>query len=234
MKFEIVNHTYNYARLLAYQLSSLILHAPKGHQIVYSVFFDPKDRSTVDTLDFFSKHLPENIVCQMIEQEVGYLRSRHVGRNMAALKTEADWVWFADTDYLFGDYCWDDLAAAVTGTTADFVWPKSILQTTWPVGDSLIAAMDMPKVRDVVLGTASHTPMRRAIGGVQIASGSAVRQLGYCPSYRQTPSEGWNFRGDIGFRHQFPVRNGISLRNVVRIRHSQRGYGGEGSNEVRN
>ena len=143
-------------------------------------------------------------------------------------------MWFADTDYLFNDTCWQDLMTQVSNIEADFVWPNPIWETDWPTGDLLVSQMDFPTVKQVTIDLAVRTRMGRGIGGIQIARGDTVRKIGYCPDFKVGPCDNWNFRGDIGFLRQFEKKQSVALNHVIRIRHSQKGYGHDKSNEVIN
>ena len=232
MIFEIVNHTYKYSRLLAYQLSLLAMNH-KGQELVYSVFFDPADKSTVECIKYFREWMPKNVLLRSFEMEVGLLRNRAIGRNICAKTTKADWVWFTDTDYCFNDRCWEMLTEAVKDTSADLVWPGIIRETDWSTGQRLIESMKKWEVKPVYTENTVDKRMSRAIGGVQIARGSVVRETGYCPHYTG-PSDDWNFRSDISFRRNFKRIKPISLWHAVRIRHEQKGYAQENRHEVVN
>jgi hypothetical protein len=236
VKFEIVNHSHNYPRLLAWQLSSLILYPPKGHEVTYTLYSDPDDEATRNTVDFFVPKLPAEVRLAQQSQKLPYLRNRAVGRNEAARATTADWVWFTDTDYLFLNKCWDDLATRVAAKPAlRFVWPALILETDWPTGDRMIAQMDKLAVRNVLLTGIPGKRMPRAIGGIQIAHGPTVREIGYCPEITG-PRDEWLFRSDVQFRHHPALnpRDDVALGYALRIRHSKRGYGMPERHSVRN
>ena len=223
MKFELVNHSYNYSRLLAYQLSSLILYN-KGHDLTYSMYVEHRDIPTWDCIDYFKPLMPDNVKMQVYSMELGLLKNRAIGRNISAKTTNADWVWFTDTDYCFNDQTWDMLTSELKDSTAEFVWPKRIWETSWDTGDQLMAEMTSPMVGAVHMRHVVEKRMRRGIGGVQIARGDVVRETGYCPSY-SGPCDDWNFRSDVHFRRQFSRMKEVDLWHVIRIRHRDKGYG---------
>jgi hypothetical protein len=235
MIFEVVNHTYRYHRLLAYQLSSFIMNPPVLHNVVYTVFYDAEDTPTVDTVNHFEPLMPSTVDMVKNEMHVDYLRNRAIGRNIAAKATAADWVWFTDTDYCFGHEVWNRLALLVENTSSQFLWPSYIYETDWAYGDELIGSMATPQVKGVEYMVVPQVRMRRGIGGIQIAKGDRVREIGYCPSY-EGPRKDWDFSSDVRFRRQFKdgERSEINLRNVCRIRHSQKGYRQENRDEVVN
>jgi hypothetical protein len=226
MTFEVVTHNHNYPRLLAYQLSSLVLYPPMRHNIQYTLYCNDEDVAVLDTARFFVPYFPPPISLEIRSLPVPLLRNRAIGRNDAAKRTEAEWVWFADTDYMFLRTCWHDLSAQLSERPATrFAAPLTILETDWPTGDALIAKMASPALLDVDLRAVSQVRKKVAIGGLQIAHGPTVRQIGYCPELNG-PRDKWDFRSDIRFRRQsamFPQLE-VSLDAVLRIRHSQRGY----------
>ena len=58
---EIVSHCWQYSRLLAYQLSSLVLHPVTELQVTVTVFHGREDTATCALLDFFDTHAPANV-----------------------------------------------------------------------------------------------------------------------------------------------------------------------------
>jgi len=147
---------------------------------------------------------------------------------MAALATEADWVWFADCDFLFGDGALDALGGRAGETDAVLLFPREVQGSrTHATGDKAIAAASGPP-RVLAIEREDFSPMRfsRATGGVQIARGDVVRRLGYCKdSAPRARGLRWRVpREDVKFRRSLGTRGTpIDLPNVYRIRHSQRG-----------
>lgn len=114
MKFEIVSHCWRYYRLLTYQLSSLVLYPPSQMQVTMTVFAAEEDEGTNRVMDFFQQRgLPETLTIRRWYLPAGQLMLRIIGRNLAALTTEADWIWFTDCDYVFGDGALDAFPKAV-------------------------------------------------------------------------------------------------------------------------
>ncbi len=237
MKFEIVNHCHNYSRLLSYQLSSLVLYPPVGHEIVYTLYYEASDDAVMDTAVFFRDRLPYNVTLRFRPQPLDTLRNRANGRDEAALATTADWVWFTDTDYMFLRKCWSDLYEQLVGKPdTRFATPLTLYETDWPTGDKLIADMsDGPRVADVDLTAIPVVSKHIAIGGIQIAHGPTVRQIGYC-GWMRGPRSHWDFKSDVRFRRQpeMSPKLDVKLDAVLRIRHSQRGYGQADWEGVRN
>jgi hypothetical protein len=243
MKFEIVNHCYRYGRLLAYQLSSLVLYPPpRGHSLTYTLCYDPDDKPVADTLEFFAERLLQRTRLNLHPLSPGLIRNRAWGRNRAARLTKADWVWFADTDYFFGEMVWPDLINVIeSGRIGDatFLAPLRIWETDWPTGDQLIRDMDTLDVRDVDAEGLKCAPVRKsvAIGGLQIAYGTSVRRIGYAPEIaKRGESLEWDFKSDIRFRNhpEMSSKAEVYLRDLVRIRHTNKGYGQANRHEVVN
>src|SRR5690606_37588747 len=52
---EIVSHCWQYAPMLAYQLSSLVRYPPRELTVRMTVFYSPEDAATSALLDFFGR-----------------------------------------------------------------------------------------------------------------------------------------------------------------------------------
>ncbi len=66
-----------------------------------------------DTTSPFFDTCPENVVISIHPLPEAFLFRRAIGRNMRAKQSQADVLWFADTDYLFGEGCIDDVMRQV-------------------------------------------------------------------------------------------------------------------------
>lgn len=233
MHLEIVSHCWNYASLLNYQLSSLVLYAPSNVKITMTVFYSESDLMTERVLNYFGDFDPPNVNWNWQNLEVPNLMRRAIGRNMAAMESSADWIWFADADMCFRESCLDSLAEILTGEAlsedTSLVYPKHIhISRSHSAGDDAIEAVrGTPQVADIA--TADYVPKRyrRAIGGVQIVRGDVARAHGYCSNIRRymRPAHEWQAtREDVAFRRQLGTRGvAISVPNITRIRHSTRG-----------
>lgn len=242
MRVEIVNHCHRYWRLLAYQLSSLVLHPPEAVEMTYTLHCATReqDPSVHEVVEFFRPELQKMLELRVETSEPGLLRNRAYGRTQSALTSTADWVWFADTDYAFVDRVWEDLAQAADKAEASgvkFLFPHVIRETDWPTGQRLIDEMSVLAVRPVPSTYIPEVRKSVAIGGLQIAHGPTVRRIGYCPEMAaKGPSDEWNFRSDMRFRRHpdLQPQRTVHLRNVIRIRHPNRGYGMPNRHEVVN
>ena len=230
MKLEIVCHCWQYSRLLTYQLSSLVLYAPREVDVLATVFCAEEDQNTVEVVRYFSTiEKPGNVRIRPWYLPRDQIMLRLIGRNLAALATEADWVWFADCDYLFRDGALDGLRQCVGQTESPLVFPR-LVQTNCchELGDRAIAqASAGPGVLDILPGDFCPQKFRRAIGGIQIARGEVVRRVGYCKDSRRQewrcphwvkPSDDIHFRRSLG-----TAGTPVEIPNVFRVRHSTRG-----------
>jgi hypothetical protein len=159
MKLEIVCHCWERAFDLASQLMSLERNPPRELDLVMTVFYSEEDSATIAMLERYGQSarkwpLPTEQLCR-----------RTIGRNMAALATTADWVWFIDCDYIFGEGTLDALATVLPTVDADLVYP-------------------------CVVGARAIT---KAIGGAQIVRGDVARRDGYCRDVPElhTPLQQW-------------------------------------------
>lgn len=231
MLLEIVAHCYRYSRLLAYQATSLIDHPPPaGMRVRYTVFYTPSDSRTVDMLDWFVSYGAGWIEWRLHALPPPELYRRAIGRNRAALATEADWIWFADCDYVFGPQCLASLPEVLGSVPLDppLVYPRYTHRTTQEHGDELIDQVTEPGMYrlppDAKLETEKNV---RAIGGIQILRGSVARERGYLNNSRrwQQPIEFWQRTwDDTAFRRVLKTRGRpVLIADMHRVRHSKRG-----------
>lgn len=229
MNLEIVSHCWNYSRLLTYQLSSLVLQPPQQVSTIVTVFFCEEDDRTQKVLDYFGGLRIPNIRWNWWALDRPQLMRRAIGRNLAALRSTADWVWFADADMCFGQGSLDRLRDEVARPQAPLVFPRQVqLSRTEADGDAYIeAAGDSPRLLELRAADFVGVRYNRAIGGVQISRGDVVRSIGYCKNHRhyQKPSEVWRrATEDVTFRKTFDREGSpVDVPEVYRIMHSLRG-----------
>lgn len=228
MKIEIVTHSYNYSRLLTYQLSSLALHPPQDVSLTFTVFYNEDDLPTRQVLDFFwddprgdvavwnFRNLPTPELCR-----------RAIGRNLAALNSHADWIWFTDCDYIFGPGALDSLPEALGKIEGPLAFPRQVLGSiSHELGDAAIQKVNGPGLYSIDPTHFRPARHNRAIGGIQIVRGDVAREIGYCRGTRwQRPARTWKrTHEDRAFRKILGTRGEpIDIPNVFRIRHSLRG-----------
>lgn len=158
------------------------------------------------------------------------LMRRAIGRNMAARELDADWLLYADVDYVFGPNVFFDAPAALSAVKGPLAYVHYI---TWPIeqadGDRLIERVTAPGFYHYIPGefpSRTEPEPGRAIGGNQWARGEVVRKTGYVPWGRyQRPASTWQRTyEDAVFRRQLKTSGEpIELDGVYRIRHTLRG-----------
>jgi hypothetical protein len=233
MHLELVSHCWRYPRLLNYQLSSLVLHPPSQTKITMTVFLTPSDKPTTQVVQFFAEKVNGRRVCIRGWRLPKYcLLRREIGRNQAALATTADWIWFTDCDHYFGPGALDAAADALRPVTAPLAYPqRTLVNATAAEGDALIERLTrLPQVTP--LEPDDFVPYFNdcAIGGIQLARGDAMRQLGYLNGSRYLrPARTWQRTfGDVAFRQQLGTDGvPVEIPHVYRILHTKAGRNDE-------
>lgn len=236
LSLEIVTHCWQYAHLLAYQLSSLALFPPRDIDVTMTVFHAGEDRQTVRLLDFFSSQQIPGVRWNWRTLPPRALFRRGIGRNLAALETQADWVWFTDCDLMFRDGCLDTLAELLQGRRDALVFPHEEHCTDLLEADNPMLRTGATEMQVLDIDTSNFVtwPRSRATGPLQIAHGDVCRAIGYCRNIGLYQSPAENFakcHEDRAFR--WLVRSqGVALPipGVYRIRHIRKGrYTGSAS-----
>jgi hypothetical protein len=230
MRVEIVTHCYHYPRLLRYQLSSLVLWPPVGVEVTMTVCFTPEDEATAAVLEEFTARKVARVRWNWRPMAARELCRRSIGRNRAALATEADWVWFADADYWFAAECWPAFGG-IEGRREPLVFPREVWRhRSHALGDAYLErAAQATGLVWAEPGEFEPVRMRCAIGGIQIARGEVCRERGYLRESRrfQRPPRRAVFqqcREDVAFRRALGTRGvAVDLPGVFRIRHSTAG-----------
>jgi hypothetical protein len=229
LRLEIVSHCWRYAHLLAYQLSSLVLHPPARLAVTMTVFHAAEDEATVALLaDFGARRVP-NVSWNWRALDRGRLFRRGIGRNLAARATAADWIWFTDCDLLFHAGCLDGLAEALQGRRDALVFPREeAVSALLDAHDPLLErgrAGPMPV--DIDPARFQRQARDRATGPLQIAHGDVARACGYCGQLRvyQKPSPVWTkCTEDRAFRWLLGTQGEpVDVPGVYRIRHASKG-----------
>ncbi|OFE13045.1 glycosyl transferase [Pseudohongiella acticola] len=229
LHIEIVSHCWNYAHMLVYQLSSLVLFPPRQMDVTMTVYYGDEDEKTVALLKYFAGVDVPGVRWNWQKLPRQALFRRAIGRNQAAKNSVADWVWFTDCDLLFREDCLDGLAQALQGRRDALVFPSAEQCTgLLPPDSPLLSPVMTPlQVLDVDPGLFSHFPRDRATGPLQITQGDVARAVGYCESlsYYQQPSETWcKAYEDRAFRWLLRTQGEpIEVPGVYRIRHMAKG-----------
>ena len=229
LKLEIVSHCWRYAKFLTYQLSSLALHAPQNIDVQMTVFHSPCDAETASVLQFFSGQTVPGVTWNWQPIDKHSLFRRAIGRNLAALQTDADWVWFTDCDQIFHAECLDHLADILQGRGDLLVYPTQVGLTDLLEDDDQLLqdASQGPRLLDIEPQSFTTTTHTRAVGALQIVHGDAARSIGYCRDIRflQEPVDRWRktyedrvFRWLLGSQG-----TPIDLNGLFRIEHLRKG-----------
>lgn len=241
LQLEVVSHCWRYAHFLIYQLSSLVLFPPQDVDVTMTVFYCPEDEDTVRLLEFFARQQVGGVTwnwCPLPRQQ---LFRRGIGRNLSALQTRADWVWFTDCDLMFRENCLDTLARELQGQREALFFPREERCTDLLAEDNpmLTNAANSETVLDIdATQFVSHHPSR-ATGPLQITHGDVCRAIGYCRNIHlyQTPVDQFaKCHEDRAFRWLVGSQGiPLPIPNVYRIRHISKGRytGTKGKNALR-
>ncbi|MEQ6886314.1 glycosyltransferase family A protein [Salicola sp. Rm-C-2C1-2] len=243
LKLEVVSHCWQYAHFLIYQLSSLVHYPPSGSglHVTMTVCYSPEDEQTKRLLAFFEQQDVPNVTWNWVPYRKEELFRRGIGRNQAALNTQADWVWFTDCDLMFRDGCFDALAEQLQGRRDALLYPaeercSELLREDNPMLQQGAGQPSLVDVDDHAF--TAHYPSR-ATGPLQVTHGDVCRAVGYCRSLRlyQTPADRWRkAHEDRAFRWLVRTQGSpIQIPGVYRIRHVQKGRysGGETHKRLR-
>lgn len=229
LSIEIVSHCWQYSHFLVYQLSSLVNFPPTRATVTMTVFYAPEDQATASLLEYFGNIEVPGITWNWQPLPKEQLFRRGIGRNKAALATEADWIWFTDCDLLFREQCLDTLADALQGRRDALVYPRherctSLLSDTDPM---LNMDLQEPRVVDINTDQFTLQERTRATGPLQITHGDVARACGYCDTIKiyQTPADHWcKAYEDRAFRWLLRTQGTpLDIPHVYRIRHIFKG-----------
>lgn len=233
VSIEIVSHCWNYANILTYQLSSLVFFPPKEATVCMTVYYEEDDERTKEVLDFFAERHVDNVRWNFCVIRKPYLLRRTIGRNLSALNTSADWVFFTDCDVLFRDQALDMLAEKLKTRSDLLVFPRYHMVTDLlPDDDQLF--IDYTKtgiLRDLDPSRFYIQERDRATGPFQITRGDAARLGGYCNAitYYHRPVKHWRkCYDDRTFRWLLGTQGTpIEVPGFYRLRHATKGRKGK-------
>ena len=234
LSIEIVSHCWNYSHLLAYNLSSLVIHPPQEIDVTVTVFYSPEDQGTVNMLEYFSGFEVSGVEWNWRQLPTDQLLRRAIGRNKAALETKANWIWYIDCDLIFHQGCLDSLASLLEGRKDALLYPKtehitSLLEDENPILNN----GHNPAVIDIDPSLFHIRYIPRAVGAYQITHGDVARACGYCNHIRvyQTPTRHWRKTyEDRTYRWLLQTQGTtIEIPNIYRIRHSSKGRYSKGT-----
>ncbi|MEM6988620.1 MAG: glycosyltransferase, partial [Pseudomonadota bacterium] len=125
LRLEIVAHCWQYAHLLAYQLSSICRFTPESVQLTYTLYYCERDHATVRLIEHYANRAIQHIQWNWQPLPEAQLKRRAIGRNRSAKATEADWIWFADCDLIFHDGCLASLQSVAAGRQQRLLYPAT-------------------------------------------------------------------------------------------------------------
>ncbi|NMT65305.1 glycosyltransferase family A protein [Marinobacter orientalis] len=229
LKLEVVSHCWKYSHFLVYQLSSLVLFPPRKLDVTMTVYYSPEDTKTGELLAFFERQDVSGVTWNWEPVPKQELFRRAIGRNRAALATQADWVWFTDCDLMFRESCFDALAEALQGRRDVLLFPEEEHTTDLLAENNpmLQAGANGLQVLDIDTTSFTTREISKATGPLQIAHGDVCRAAGYCRNigFYQKPVESFaKCHEDRAFRWLLRSQ-GEPLRvpGVYRIRHVAKG-----------
>ncbi len=233
ISIEIISHCWNYANILTYQLSSLVLFPPKTTTVCMTVYYEGSDERTKEVLSFFADRHVDNVKWNFCAIEKAYLLRRAIGRNLSALNTDADWVFFTDCDVLFREQALDLLAEELVNRADLLVYPRYHMVTELlPDDDSIFVDFtEAGMIRDVDSFRFSLEERTRAVGAFQITRGDAARLGGYCNAvtYYHRPVKHWRkCYDDRTFRWLLGTQGTpLEVPGFYRLRHAAKGRKGK-------
>ncbi len=234
---EIVTHCWRYSRTLRYQLSSLFNHPPEKVAVAISICFSEDDKPTRKVLDefLFGYKGSPNVTIDPHPMCLPELLNRSIGRNLLALKSRADLIWFTDADYCFGEGCLDALVDVPIhpdqpGYSLLYYPRKAMFTKDHATGD---AYSDMVAGKTGLVGIDPadfiDKPHKLAFGGIQIVPRCVANQVGYVnsdPRQMRPVTDGrWiDTKGDIYMRKILSTKGKpIDIPNCFRIRQTVQG-----------
>lgn len=231
---EIISHCWMYSNMLAYQLSSFVNYPPTKLTVTVTVFYSKEDTETQELLNYFEKIRVENVIWNWQALPKEQLFRRGIGRNKAALATNADWVWFTDCDIIFHEGCLDSTAEQLQGKTDTLVFPFSERATPMLAqNDPMLQKGRKPQLVNIESEEFLTLHRDRAKGEYQIVHGDVARAGGYCStlSIYQTPSPTWcKCYDDRAYRWLLGTQGvGLEISGCYQIRHVQKGRYKKGS-----
>ncbi|MCP4412402.1 MAG: glycosyltransferase family 2 protein [Gammaproteobacteria bacterium] len=238
LNLEIVSHCWQYSNMLTYQLSSFVNYPPTKVHLTVTVFYSTDDKKTHSVLDFFRQKSVSNITWNFQPLENEKLFRRGIGRNMAALETQADWIWFTDCDIIFHENCLDSLALQLQGSQEILYFPHHERTTEMlEESDPMLSKNSKPQIVDIKVERFSLHSRDKAKGAFQIVHGDIARAIGYCKKIRifQTRSDRWRKTyEDTAFRWLVASKGiPVDIDGVFQIRHIKKGRYTEESNVSR-
>lgn len=239
---EICSHVYDspedpatmgqYSTLARFQYASLWRFTPPDMMVTLRLFTDEETAKYLYQLRDHALGVP-NVRVQIDILDHAHLFRRAIGRNIAALGTTADFVWFTDVDYCFGSGCLQSLRETLQPREElvegweRFVTPKIVKRSKSNQSgyESLLRqwCVLLPEINDEDF---EPRKQRITIGGVQIASRALCHRVGYLDKTKwldplEDTSGGMrSFKDDRAYRIAVGCAEPLDIVNCYRIRHA--------------
>jgi len=233
IKLEIVSHCWQYSHMLNFQLSSLVNYTPHDIDVRYTLFHSTEDQKLLELIGRFDAMAIDNISWNWQAIPKTHLFRRAIGRNSAALSSNADWLWFSDCDLIFHKDCLDSLAQALRGKQERLVFPQQeFITDLLPAEHAMLNQNPMQNV-DIDVSLFTPNAITKAKGAFQIVHGDVARQCGYCKemSLYQQPSTVWRKTFEDSMFRRLIESEGVPIQvnGLHRIRHQEKGRYASGS-----
>ena len=233
LHLQIVSHSWQYAHMLNFQLSSLVSYAPTQLKVTYTLYHSAQDSELKKLIARYDSIKPANVTWQWIELPKNELFRRAIGRNQTALNTTADWVWFSDCDLIFHAGCLDSLALALDNRQARMVFPQQEFVTDLLESSHPMLNQNNNETIDIDTNLFTTNTIQKAKGAFQIVHGDVLRKCGYCRDIKlyQRPMQHWSKTyEDSLFRRMIDSEgDAVDVKNLYRIRHVEKGRYVKGS-----
>ena len=229
LSIEIVSHCWQYSRLLAYQLTSLVQNPVSNATITMTVFYAKEDQATSQLIAFFSNYTLPNVSWNWQPLPRQRLFRRSIGRNIAAKRSNADWIWFTDCDLTFQAGCLDSLNTALQGCQDALVFPLVESKTNVYTDADIVTknSLEKPELLSVDASEFKAHAITRATGPLQITHGDVARAVGYCADiayYQKSQEQFQKATEDRVFRWLLGTQGvGLAIEGVCRIQHANKG-----------
>jgi len=168
-----------------------------------------------------------NVSWQWVELPKQELFRRAIGRNHAALNTEADWIWFSDCDLIFHKQCLESLANALVDKQQAMVFPQQEFITDLLESAHPLLNQNNEDTVDIDTSLFVKNTINKAKGAFQIVHGDVARACGYCRdmSMYQAPMQRWSKTYEDSIFRRLIASEGepIDIPGLYRIRHIEKG-----------
>lgn len=230
---EIVSHSWRYAHMLNFQLSSLVNYPPTQLQLTYTLYHASEDTDLKKLISRYNTMQVPNVTWNWIEVPKEQLFRRAIGRNRTALASTADWLWFSDCDLIFHDACLDSLALQLNGCQERMVFPQQEYVTELLDPSHPMLNQSTEANADIDTALFETNAIHKAKGAFQIVHGDVARMCGYCRDIKlyQQPMQHWSKTYEDSMFRRLINSEGmpVNVQGLYRIRHIEKGRYTKGS-----